>query len=141
MIHETEEDEKTSDTGLHDKTLDVSNKNRYTPYKHQGRSNPTTAPKDTHKQPSISGAAHFSNEQPNKQEKAASVITDKLDSNRRIFNVIYGKDKPYKIHKVFSDDGYLLVMPMVVELRDENKKLYALVFIPNYAYLICAFLI
>lgn len=119
LINEPDKEEKKNslvDGSQQDDRLNISSKNRYTPYNHQERSNPPV-PKVTRKQLPISGASPYFVEQPKKP-----VISNSPSNGRRIFTVMYGKDKPYKKHKVFSNDGYLIVMPKVVELRDSNQK-------------------
>lgn len=124
MINEPKKEEKNvpEDAPPVD-TMDISSKNRYQLYNHQARTN-QKAPKVTRKQLPFSktSSPYFVDQQKN-QEEVKPVLSNSPNNGRRYFTVIYGKDKPNKKHKVFSDDGYLIVMDKVVEFRDEKKKL------------------
>lgn len=114
-------DKKMSVDVSEDDSLEVSSKNRYQPVNRQVKTNPTL-PKVTRKQLPISKASPYFVERPKKQEEVKPLISNTSNNGRRIYSVVYGKDKPYKKHKVFSNDGFLIVMPKMVELRDESKK-------------------
>lgn len=86
---------------------------------------PAIKPKVIRKQLPISGASPYFSGSSYKQEEPKPVVANNkksTDDTQRIYQAVYGKDKPYKKHKVFSDDGYVIVKKSVVELRDESKK-------------------